>query len=59
LRQSSSVDALSTKHVGVVDLNELFGCESFRGAKDHVPGVVDDDVETTVVLNDGFNSLVG
>jgi hypothetical protein len=59
LGQSTPVDALSTEHVGVVHLNELFRCERFRRAKDHVPGVVDDDIETTVFLNDGFNSLVG
>jgi hypothetical protein len=59
LRQRSTIDALRAEHVGVIDLQELFGSEGFRGTKDHVSRVVDDDIETAVFLDDSLDGLVG
>src|SRR5258708_9655324 len=47
LRQCRAVHALSTQHVHVIQLRELFGREYFGGAEDHVPFIVDDYVEAS------------
>jgi hypothetical protein len=59
LRQRGPIDALRAEHVGVIDLQELFGSEGFRSTEDHVPRVVDDDIETAVFLDDSLDGLVG
>jgi hypothetical protein len=59
LRQRGTIDALRAEHVGVIDLQELFGSEGFRRTKDHVSRVVDDDIETAVFLDDSLDGLVG
>ena len=38
LRQRGQIDALRAEHVGVIDLQELFGSEGFRSTENHVPG---------------------
>jgi hypothetical protein len=59
LRQRGTIDALRAEHVGVIDLQELFGSEGFRRTKDHVSRVVGNDIETAVFLDDSLNDLVG
>ena len=53
LRQSVAVNPLCAEHVGVVDLSKLFRSEGFCRAEDHVPRVVNDDIETAVFLEEG------
>ena len=43
--QGRPVDALGGQHVDVVDLGDLLHRERLGRAEDHVPGVVDDDVQ--------------
>ncbi len=57
--ESGAVYALCAEHIGVIDLKELLSCEGLRGAEDHVPSIMNDDIETTVSLDDGFDCLVG
>ena len=59
LRSRGTIDALRAEHIGVINLQELFGSEGFRRTKDHVSGVVDDDIETAVFLDDSLDGLVG
>jgi len=59
LWQGGTVDALRAEHIGVKDQYQLFRSEGFRRTKDHVPCVVDDDIKTSVFLNNSSNSLVG
>src|ERR1700722_2396036 len=59
LWERSAVNPLRAEHICVIDLQELFGSEGLCRTKDHVPRVMDDDVETAVILDDSFNRLVG
>ena len=59
LWERSAVNPLRAEHIGIIDLQELFGSKGLRRAKDHMSRVVDDDVETDGFLYDGFNCLVG
>ena len=43
---------MRAEHVDVVELGQLVGGECFRGAERHVAGVVDDDVEPSIVGDD-------
>jgi len=59
LWQGGTVEALRAEHIGVKDLDQLLRSEGFRRTKDHVPHVVDDDIQAAVFLNHSFNSPVG
>ena len=52
MRQSHTIDALRTQNIDVIELGQLFWREPLRWAKDHVPGVVNHNIQTTVVGND-------
>jgi hypothetical protein len=51
---SSALTWKNSPRLPIIDLQELFGSEGFRRTKDHVPGIVDDDIETAVFLNNSF-----
>lgn len=59
LWERGAIDALRAEHVSVVDLSELLVDEGFGCTEDHVSRVVDDDIETTVFLDDGLDGRVG
>jgi len=62
LRQGSAVDALGRKHIDVEQLRKLLRRERFRRTERHVAGIVDHDVEASVVGDDlrdaGFGGFV-
>lgn len=59
VRQSGAADPLCSQDVDVVDGCEVLGRERLGGAEDHVPRVVDDDVEAAVPVEDGADGQVG
>jgi hypothetical protein len=43
------------QHIDVVKLGELLGSKGFRRPEDHVPSVVDQDVDTALLLDNGLD----
>ena len=48
-RQRRTVDALSAQNVHVIEFGKLLGCERFGRPKDHVPRVVNHNVQSAML----------
>jgi hypothetical protein len=59
LRQSRTIDTLGAEHVDVVELRELFRRERFRRSERHVTGVVNHDIETSLLGHDLADGRIG
>jgi hypothetical protein len=55
IRQHRAIDSLCAQHIDVVKLGELLGSEGFRWPEDHVPSVVDQHVDTSLLLDNGLD----
>jgi hypothetical protein len=49
LRQYGAVHSLCAQDIDVVELSQLLRRKRFRGAKNHVAGIMDEDVEPAMV----------
>ncbi len=58
MRQGRPVQALRGQHVGVVQLDQLVDRERLQRAEHHVPGVVDDDIDATLIGDDLRDGVV-
>jgi hypothetical protein len=52
VRQRRAIDPLCAKHIDIVKFGKLLRRERLSWAKRHMPGVVNDNIETAVVLDD-------